>query len=292
MLRLFLLFVLLALLAGLAAGGYWVAEEFFWKPQRELVVEEEQANQPAAPDPSIAAWEEISTGLPQSPAPAALGLLREFLTTYPGNPVEEQARAALNLASRQILFTNQSPEGKGTYTVEKGDSMARISSRSKINADWILKVNNLLSHDLQVGQTLLLPGLEVRLVLRPDDGTLEVWESGNEEQPGGLLLTYPVVFSGIPAPGPTQTAVRERFAALNGNRVAFGSPGYASADRTIALEQAGLSLEGIPQAGSNPADPSEQAALPSGILLQAPDLQEVFLLVKKGTPVAIETTQP
>lgn len=295
MLRLILVLILLGVLAAIGVAGYWAAETFLWKPQRELAMEEEIANRPAPPNPSIAAWSTLEEGLVRMSAPEAMAGAREFLGAYPESPHAGDALEALNNAARAVLFTNQFPEGKGTYTVVSGDSMARISGRQKVNADWILKVNNLTGHDLQVGQSLLLPTTETRLVLRPGTGVLEVWElpasaaEGGEpavpETGGKLLLVYPLTVSGITSPSPGETAVRERFVTQNGARVAFGSPGYASGDRSIALERSGLTLEALPVASE---DPSAQPAMPSGLLLHPADLREVFLLVKKGTPVLIE----
>ncbi len=294
MLRAILIFVLLLLLATIGVGTYWAIDYFVWKPQRELALEEEIANQPAPPDPSIAAWEEVSRQISSAEAPISLAALRQFLSTYPQSPHAPEALQALNNAARRLLFTNDYPDGKTSYTVVSGDSLARISSRLKVNPDWILKVNNLLGHELQVGQTLLVPNTEVRLVLRPEAGLLEVrggtLPAGNAgvDTPAvveELLMVYPLTVSGIPTPGKGETAVRERFVTQNGARVAFGSPGYASAERTIALERQGLQIEELPPPSD---DPARLPAMPTGLLLDRADLRELFLLVKKGTPVSIE----
>lgn len=293
MLRTILVLTLLGILAAIGCGLYFAADYFWWKPQRELALEEEMANRQAPPDPSIAAWEELAAILPSATAPTALNSLREYLATYPQSPHLADALEALNAASRRILFTNEFPDRKIPYTVVRGDAMAKISSRQKVNPDWILKVNNLLGHELQVGQTLLLPNTEVRLVLRPTEGVLEVWElplpvsTPNADTPAvedELLLVYPLTLSGITPPSPGTTAIRDRIASRDGAAIAFGSPGYAGAERTINFERSGLALEEMPPPSD---DPASQAAMPTGLLLESADLRELFLLVKKGTPVSI-----
>jgi LysM repeat protein len=294
MLRTILVLTLLGILAAIGYGLYWAADYFLWQPQRELALEEEIANRPAPPDPSIAAWEELSSLLPAATAPTAQNSLREYLANYPQSPHATDALEALNNASRRVLFTNEFPDRKIPYTVVRGDAMAKISSRQKVNSDWILKVNNLLGHELQVGQTLLLPATDVRLVLRPAAGLLEVWglpipvATPNADTPAladELLLVYPLTLSGITPPSSGATAVRDRTASRDGAAIAFGSPGYAGAERTINLERSGLALEELPPPSD---DPASQAAMPTGLLLESADLRELFLLVKKGTPVSIE----
>jgi hypothetical protein len=156
--------------------------------------------------------------------------------------------------------------------------MNRISTRQGVAPDWIMKVNNLMDYNMSIGQELLLPKPELRLIASRGENRLFVL-NGEE-----LLLAYPLTFSNVAQNVVGETTVREKIASSDGNRFAFGTPGYVDAEKSISLDGGKPAIRLLPE-GLGELD---AAVLPTGLLLARPDLEEVFLLVKRGTPVIME----
>jgi LysM repeat protein len=277
MLRWILFFLLLGLLAVMAIGGWFLADKFYFAPQRAEAAEAEQLAQPPPEDPSRAVWRELLGRLnPQDPASDLLEI-RTFLAEHPQTEVRAEAFDLLTRRGAHWLFSDIAAPWKETYRVVSGDAMARISSRQGVSPDWIMKVNNLLDYNLRIGQELILPKPDLRLIASRAEGRLFVLR---EEE---ILMAYPLVFSQVPETAGGETTVRERVAGSAGGRHAFGEAAFVGADKTIALAN-NISVRALPEGGLETVG----AGLPSGLLLTPPDLEEVFLLVKRGTPVIIE----
>lgn len=277
MIRLILLLLVLLLLAGMGVGGYFALEELVWKPEREMQKEEAIAQAPAVEDPSLAEFRVIREQLGKSSIVDSLATLRAFIAKYPNAPDRAEAVEALNKIGRRLLFTTEPADWKTSYTVAKGDSMDKIARTQGVAADYLLKANNLLSHNLQIGQVLVIPKADLALSIQR--GAEEAALLLNND----AVLILPAKFVDVPGNASGAATVREKVAAVDGARVAFGSPGYASSEKSLILDLPGVILQGLPEA----TNPGETPAMPRGILFSRPDLEEIFLVVKRGTPVMI-----
>lgn len=280
-LRIFLLIILVAVLGAMAVGGYFLVEKLFLEPEREMKKEMEEAAKPPPEEPGSVAWRELKTKLKGQDPSADMGLIQNFLATYPNTLVRGDALDLLTLRGGQVMFTDFPAEWKEPYRVVSGDSMNKVSTKQKASSDWILKINNLLDFNLQIGQTLLIPKADLRLIASRKEKRMFVLR-GEE-----LLAAYPLTFSGVADAQAGEATVKEKIASGKDGRQAFGAPGYADANKQIALstsDKKGLNIAAMPEAVEGGATP----AAPKGLLLAAPDLEEVFIIVKKGTPVVIE----
>lgn len=278
MIRGILFLILAAILAGMGVGGYYVVDYLFLQPQRQVEQEIKEAAMPPPEEPSKAIWRDLQTKFNANNPANDLIIIREFLNNNPKSSVRNEALDILTTRGRQLLFTDLPAPWKETYKVVSGDSMNRISTRQKVSSDWIMQVNNLLDINMQVGQELLLPKLDTRLIASRKEGRLFIL-AGEE-----LIAAYPLTFSGVPDSMNGTTAVREKIASAQSARVAFGSPNYAGSSKTITLDQKGIEIASLPESSADGSTPSKS----KGLLLTTPDMEEVFLLAKKGTPVIIE----
>jgi LysM repeat protein len=277
MFRWILLIILLALLAAMGVGGWFLADKFLFAPQRAEAAEKAELAQPPPEDPSRAVWRELLGRLNPADPASDLQEIRSFLAEHPQSEVRGEAFDLLSRRGAHWLFSNIPAPWKETHRVVSGDAMARISSRQGVSAEWIMQVNNLLDYNLRIGQELLLPKPDLRLIASRAEGRLFVL-NGEE-----ILLAYPLTFSQIPDSAVGESSVREKIASSGGARHAFGSPAFVGAEKSIPLTN-NLNLRALPEGGLEAVG----AGLPAGLLLSAPDLEEVFLLVKRGTPVIIE----
>ncbi|MFV0337989.1 MAG: LysM peptidoglycan-binding domain-containing protein [Chthoniobacterales bacterium] len=271
---------MLAILGGGAYYGY----ELFYKPKQ--IIEAEKAEQataaelPPPPDPSIAVFEQIvSSYLPSEPEKLAstATALENFLADYPDSPSVDDARDVLGEIHADLLLSTHVDEGKETYTVVSGDALASVANKHKSNIELLMRANNLLSHNLSVGQKLLIPKVDFSVVV---DTTKNKVILSNH---GKFFRQYPILSISLPGGiSSLDTKVTDKLAMKGSSRVAFGGPEYAASDRWVMLEK-GIAFRAMPEVEV----PGTPVAIPAGIVLARPDVEEIFSLVSRGTPVTI-----
>jgi hypothetical protein len=104
---------------------------------------------------------------------------------------------------------------------------------------------------------------------------------------GVFFKEYPAVsmtLSGTASKGEVEAKVADRIARKGETRVAFGGKDYAEAERTVLINPGNVVLRTPP---APPTDGSAPAAVP-GIVLNPADFDEIYALVKSGTPVTIK----
>jgi hypothetical protein len=86
----------------------------------------------------------------------------------------------------------------------------------------------------------------------------------------------------LKAPGvasSAKTKVADRLALRGSNRVAFGDKNYSGSERWVMLGSAGLAIRSVPEGSES---------FPPGIIVAQSDIEEIFLLVSRGSPVTIQ----
>jgi hypothetical protein len=137
------------------------------------------------------------------------------------------------------------------------------------------------SINLQIGQQLLIPVVDTALVIDRANSTVSLMNAGV------FFKEYPAVsmtLAGQASKGELEAKVIDRIARKSEVRVAFGAKDYAEAERTVLINPGNIVLRTPP---APPADGSTPPA-PSGIVLTPSDFDEIYALVKSGTPVSIK----
>lgn len=271
--------VIIFLVAGIFGGAAYFSYELYWKPQKldaEDKVAKAEAVQAAAlppPDYTLPVFEKAMAFQQKGDVAGARAALSDFIRSYPDSPKLAEAKQALGQINAGLIFS-PGGEGKTTYTVGKGDSLVKIASKTKSNAELIFRVNNMESINLQIGQQLAVPQLDTSIVVDHKAKTVTLFNNGE------FLKEYPAlsVKTGAVAAG-TKTKVSDKIALQGSNRVAFGDKNYSGSDRWVMLAASGLVIRGMPAEAKGP---------PPGIVVSQPDIEEIFLLVSRGTPVTIQ----
>jgi LysM repeat protein len=273
--------IVLALAAAIFGTVAFFAWELFIK-QENMDREEAKAvasAPPATPPPdySLPVLDSALALKKQGKSIEARDALLAFIAQFPQSTKLAAAKAALGEIDTQFVFTGDPGPDKLDYTVVPGDSLVKVASKTKSNAELILRSNNLASIDLSVGQALRIPQLDITLVIDRTAKTLSVLNKGL------LFKEYPLLALELPAAArgksPVQTQVKEKIALKGPDRVAFGSRDYTGSERWIML--------GIPNAViRGQFDPT--AAMPPGIVVSQEDAEEIFPLVTRGTSVTIQ----
>lgn len=272
--------VILILVAGIFGGAAYFSYELYWKPQKldaEDKVARAEAVQAAAlppPDYTLPVLEKALALQRAGDSAGARAALADFIRNYPDAPKLAEAKAALGDINASLIFSPATTPDKTIYTVGKGDSLVKIASKTKSNAELIFRVNNMESINLQIGQQLAIPRLDTKIVIDRKAKTVTLFNAGEffKEYPAISLKTGGVS-------GATQTKVADKIALQGSNRVAFGAKDYAGSDRWVMLAASGLAIRGMPPDAKAP---------PPGIVVSQPDIEEIFLLVSRGTPVTIQ----
>jgi LysM repeat protein len=297
--KLQLLFIFILAVGIFGSSGYF-AYELFIKPglaeQREKAVEAAAPAPTATPDPGIPEFQRLKTLQSAGKIAETRDGLNAWITKNPQSSLLPEARQMLGTDNMALLFQ---PGGTNvaSYTVVKGDSLARIASRQKSNAELIQRANDLPGINLQIGQQLVIPSLKISLEIDRAAKTLTLLNDG------AFLKEY-TLLSAPSAPEKSETLnskVLDKVCIVKNKRVAFGDKSYPNSERSILLVQSPGIFAPAPEtnppaaapskssgtnAPSPPAAPSP-APLPGGYVLPASDLIEIFPLVSRNTPVII-----
>lgn len=296
------------LLLGLmifGSAGYF-GYQLFIKPSR--LEKKEKAAAIAAtptptPDPGAHELQRLKSLRASGDNVGARDGLKTWIDSHPQSPLMKEARMELGGANLILLFQSSGNPEVITYTVVKGDSLAKIASKQKSNAELIQKANNLSSINLQIGQQLVIPSLKTSLELDRKAKSLTLLDNGILVKEYPLLSSPSAPTKAVPA---LITKILDKLANAGNKRVAFGDKAYAQSERIILL--AGNSpIVGVeisvpvpaptpvtpPPAqtsqnpNSSPSPTTSPLPLPPGYILSKEDLLEIFPLVSRNTPVII-----
>jgi LysM repeat protein len=256
----------------------------------------------ATPDPGIPGFQRLKKLQESGKLSEARDGWRSWIESNPKSPLLPDAKKQLGDANILLLFQPSSNPTLITYTVAKGDSLAKIASKQHSNAELILKANQLPGINLQIGQQLVIPPLKTSLELDRAAKTLTLLDNGT------FLKEYPLLSSpsAPKTPANISSKVIDKVSISGTKRIAFGDKAYANSSRIILLAQA-PSIVAAPSASTaalptsttqatntpsgvtstNSAPAPTPIPMPSGYVLSTEDLVEIFPLVSRNTPVII-----
>ena len=267
--------IILALVGLIVGGSAFFAYELYWKPKRLDMEDKATFSQGsvAVADYTLPAFEKAAALQRKGDIEGARASWVEFIRNYPDSPKLSEAKAALGGINTSQIFSQSPSPDKTSYAVSKGDSLVKIASKFKSDAELIFRVNNLQTINLKIGQQLVIPQLGMRIVVDRKAHTVTLF---NKDQFFKEYRAVALKTPGISAP--VQTKVADKIAMQDSKRVAFGDKNYSDSERSLTLGSAGVVIRGL----------REGATPPPGINVTQPDIEEIFLLVSRGTPVTIQ----
>jgi LysM repeat protein len=228
----------------------------------------------------------------------ARAIVVKALVTAPKSPVTRELRDLLGEVNTQIFFSREPSPRKTEYTVKRGDALSSIARKLKSSTEAIIRVNDLDSTLIRPGEKLLVPQLDFTITIDLPRSRVIVHDGH------GFFTQYPIASVDLPpAREPTiQTKVTAKSFWENGRPVR-PTQGFQEEEATprIDLGHAGYVLYGVEE--ESDTDTSEiaveadnkEGALnsrdsnhpPQGIAMLKNDIDEIELLIRKGTPVTI-----
>lgn len=205
----------------------------------------------------------------------ARAALTAFLERYPTGNHSDEAKDLLGEVNMSMLLSRYPAPGKSEYIVKRGDVIARVAAKMKTTPELIMRMNNMSSTMLHIGDRLMIAHPDFSLFVQRNERVVVLLDHGQFFKRYHVLN---VKLLARQAPKIT-TRVAEILAWKNGKRVGFGTKEYANSTRWIRLAATGYYLYA---AGSGGAPPP-----PQGLQMEAKDLVELSTLVNNKTPATI-----
>lgn len=274
---LFVLFLAVIIFGGAAFFGY----NLLFK--QEIAVQKEQRGEvPPEPTPDISLPEFQAAGKlrQEGKLTEARGALMAFIQKYPSGLHVEEAKDLLGEVNMEILLSRHPSPEKKEYIVKPGDVLATISRKVKSTPELIMRMNNLNSTMLRIGERLLVSHPEFSIVIQRKAKLVVLLDKG------AFFKQYHVREERLAPKQPPKvtTKVAETMAWRDGKRVGFGTKEYIGSTRWIRLGAPAYTIYSVPDTAHPNLD---QPPAPSGLGLSATDVEELSGLVNNRTPVTI-----
>jgi hypothetical protein len=261
-------------------GAYWFSRDVLFK--REIEVRKEQRGEVTpvpTPDISLPEFQAAAKLRQDGDLAKARDALMLFIQKYPAGSHAEEARSMLGEVNIGILLSSYPSPEKEEYVVKSGDVLAKIAHKTKSSPELIMRMNNLSSTMLRIGQRLMISHPNFSIVIQPRTKLLILLNDGV------FFKQYPIREEKLPTKQPSKitTKVSETMAWKNGKRVGFGTSDYASSTRWIRLGTPVYTIYSVPDATHSQVEqPPAQ-----GVGLDASDVEELSSLANNKTPVTI-----
>ena len=277
------LFILILVAAGLVAGGYHAINELYYKPQKKLQADKDMPAPLPPPDPSIAEFDKCMETRRSGNLPEARSALERFLKEFPESRKRPDALNAIGEINSQEFFAMK-PTVDNTYVVQSGDSLSRVSARRRLPVELLLRLNQLDSENLQIGQRLIAPQADFRVTLDQKKRMVVLTNGAKffRQYPAIVwpgMHKKPVVFL------PKATGkINDKVALNEKGNVKPTDKDYAAADHIIGFTIPAHALY------THHEDPKKPVNRPvgGGIGLAPEHMSEIAILLPRGTPVTLD----
>ena len=262
-------------------GAAWFGYNLFFKQEIELKKEQSGEVTPAPTvDTSLPEFEAAAKLRQDGKLPEARAALTGFIEKYPAGLHVDEAKDLLGEVNVDIFLSRTPSPEKEEYIVRSGDVLAKIAHKMKSTPELIMRMNNLNSTMLRVGERLLISHPDFSLVIQRKAKLVVLLNKG------AFFKQYHVEEVKLPPKQPARsvTKVAEIMAWRGGKRVGFGTKEFIGSTRWIRLGASGYILYSVPD-GAHPT--VDQPPPQAGLAMAASDVEELSALVNGRTQVTI-----
>lgn len=247
--------------------------------------------------PNVAKLKEARQLADDGRLPEARDILVRALTTSPRSPVTRDLRDLLGEINTQLFFEKELSPRKSEYTVKRGDAVSSIARKLRSSTDAILRVNALESTRLRPGDKLVVPKLDFtitidlpreRVVVHDGHGFFTQYPIGSADLPKTRASRVNAKVSAKSFWADGKPATRSRKSAGQGSPWIFLSRrGYVLYGVEEDSEAGNPEIDVESEEGEDAASTPDPNRPPHGIAMLKEDLEELEVLIRRGTPVTI-----
>ncbi|HEY5895880.1 MAG TPA: LysM peptidoglycan-binding domain-containing protein [Chthoniobacterales bacterium] len=273
--------VVLVLFVAVFGGAAWFAYDLYLKPRAIILKKNLPTPTPVpTPEPSTVQWEKLHSTFKTASVSEKRMLLQKFMASYSDSPKFADARTELGQINADDFLSPSPGPNKIEYVVQRGDSIARIASHHKVSYDTLIRANNLDRLLIHPGDRFIIPTGDFSGEISPKAGVFTLLNAGI------FFKDYKILAANIPKrlPGGGKLTVTDKVAWYNGSPVAFGHKNYLGSTRWISCGAQFTIYSVIEKHAGAPPDVNKPFA---GIQLSPEDVEELFALVNRGTPITI-----
>jgi LysM repeat protein len=270
--------IIAGLATGIFGGGGYLSYRLFFKKSDSFRLGLNHPVVAPTPDPGIKMFEQANREIEHGNRENGEKILLALIENLPGSDKATDAKKLLSSLNLQSYFSPEPGPDKTVYTVAPGDSIVKIANKTKCAAELIFKVNGLDSLTIQPGRKFIIPKGSFSLVINLKRHDLTLLNKGV------FFRWYQPLEFKLPANiAPGQFKIREKIAWSGSVRVAFGEKNYLGSSRWLVVNDPGITI----YSETNPQSPNAQKPA-NGIMIEVPEMEELFALVAKDAPVTIK----
>lgn len=275
---------LLAFFAMLICIGGVAGAYFYWKKfaQPEIVVNRHISGKSGSdferPDLGKRHFDEAVALIEEGEFVSARDRLLYLMKYFPESATFAEARRIVGELNMDLLVSKIPIPGKGEHTVKRGEALVTISRRHKTTIDYIMRANGKTSEFIFPDEVLTVYPLDFSVRIRIADGTVTVYDGDT------FFKEYAIVDHHLPPDcrAPVSTSVSERVAWWENRPINFTDKNYMNCSKWLRTGKIGLFLRHV---DSGADDGGSVAARPYGVMLEKPDLEELFTILRVGSRV-------
>src|SRR5438067_11886448 len=171
----FVLFLAIIIFGGAAWFGY----NFVFK--EDIQVRKEQRGE-VTPEPrldlTLPEFEAAAKLRQEGKIPEARAALTAFVQKYPSSPSAEPAKDLLGEVNIDIFLSRTPSPEKEEYVVKAGDVLQRVAHKTKTTPELIMRMNNMSSTMLHIGEHLLISHPDFAIVVQRKQNLLTLLNHG------------------------------------------------------------------------------------------------------------------
>lgn len=277
------LFIIALLASAIFGGTYYAIHKLYLEPQQRLAADRKLPAPTPPPDPSIEEFARCEEIRRTGGAAAAKAAFERFLKEFPESKKKDAALDVIGEINSEQFFSTK-PDDTNTYVVKPGDSLSRVSSRTKLSIELLTYLNKLKSDVLHPGQKLFAPECDFHVTLRQKQRRV-VLTNGEKFFRQYPALAWPGSNKPNPVFLPKQNGrvIDKRALGERGAAVKPTDTGFFAASHVLVLSIPGHGL--YSQNSENTNGPRPEGA---GIALAPAHASEIAILIPKGAPVTMD----
>lgn len=263
-------------------------------PEQPVTAETPAQARPSS-KPSVAASADLQRMFNTAQSSVAAGdltkaasLLEEVVAKAKDPSLKNNALRVQGRVNIKLFLSDIPTEEKTSYVVQPGDSLDRIARNNKTTVELIRKMNGVKGNLIYAGQRLMLPAAPFVVHVDKSERTLELKMNGKRFK----RYSVGVGKYGKTPTGTFYTVVHQEnpdWTPPSGGIIPFGDPRNVLGTRWMSfLDEARPDLKGFGIHGTSARDSIGSETSNGCIRMLNEDVEEVFMLIPRGTKVVIQ----